>query len=1565
MRTGLSRVPLLPTRDNTLLLEAGCASEKTRKLLSTWLKQALRDNPDMAVIFVTTRKTHADDLAATVKALVEGMGFVNYLDAKSSGLSKTAFLADARRLIVSEQSLSRVNTELYQGGVVIMDEVRSLASIPGDLTLPNPEREIQAVLRTLCTHAAYRVAMDADVSADGAVRDWLRVVAAHFDVLHVQLRQAALHRELHYGFKGSEKVVRDEKVMRCRLRLALFRARKSRVDAMAGEAGQRLRLAAQKVIGSLLRPARLSSEPSSAADRLKLPVRRSTKDARDAPVDWKPVSAGLIKREPERTHGPGYDRLAMACFWVAKADVSRQVERVFVGCASKAQAGGVVTEAVDIGARLALDEGFYKGKGSNDKVKREHFQDTSKPWLWADAVVATSTLSVGVNVRVHFACCFLYTTASAYTGKLRELFQGVVRVGRDAGDPLRDERIFMLIHGPTPSLDSVPMSQSRRHAAKLEERRLAAIASSKAAADAKQTADARLGIEGQEFNGAEAALDEPMLSLFAWRDLEMEDNEGERHVVKAMALCRIYTRNWEPKRMAGLSHAEKTELSAFELDRKARGESPRPLTADAAVSGMNTADRYNWLIGELRRAADADVAGSGAVASQFGEEEAQDAIAQTPEQRLAVQQGRFLADQEALLTQARGELDARGAVRQELYEVLTLLHPPGEYEQVSWPKDGEAFELLCVVIARVRQRALLSVVPRGELEVVHEMLRREGKTAHRDAVTPAHEMHGLLSAFAKVLDVPFASMLAGGEFNPGCHADADHLQSGACHPTCDGTCHEWLRCHNRWRAKSGSPPQQQKDEARRKEALRLAQLMGAKQPNGTALHGRSTLVTIFSAVLDSVLALTSPGADNGGGPGERKVVVAGRRCWQVTGPWLVGDAHAALADSMPLPMLRPEEKRLQYVRADQWAARFEELTSELPAPDPYAPLLSDDPMDSGEAGSSSGGGGTVAAGPSGGGGQRWGFDPRQKTFLVAKPRLDSMIETLERESPAVVAATSEIDARLNKLREDSQGAAGGAKSAFVLLVHPTEPKVLMAREERRGWSGDRWRGGVARLNPLGGKSDAFRGDTNLRDTVAREARELTAEKLSTTAYRSLLSGAGVTGAYDAATKAFVYAHRLTNPQDASLPAHVPARHQKHQQLLGLHWVPLDGLLDDAWCEQHCHAFCRSQIATARLLLQALVQPGGGSGGGASACDIGATAREMKELEALCKPLARHQSLLAVARAMAARCEGKPVDDRGYVTLSDTYSQRGTGGRRYVDAAYLPSTADEEGIWERRTATLQGGHKDLRPVCCGEFVHDADCENGDYRLIASRAEADGLAHLVPSVFDFVEHRGEYFKEICELHTGCTDDMAKRLPNVVGYDGDYYTWLRKYDLETPSDRLKAFDGKKCKTFLPEGMCRADEPNMARELHAMREACSEHPRYAAHVAAKRAELERRDGGPRRKHATSLWSNLVQTWENEVLCIKDETLFGLGWDTWWLEFDGLAAAPSPNGCAEPDFKAALAQAQAACRARGWKYVALDDKPLHGRQDETPKSIAKAREALKAWQIRKGGVAADQMDTD
>ena len=74
VRTG--QTELLPTRHNTLLIEAGCSAEKTRKLIK-WLSELLAIDPDMPVLFLTTRKTHADDLAATL-AHAGLTGFKNY-----------------------------------------------------------------------------------------------------------------------------------------------------------------------------------------------------------------------------------------------------------------------------------------------------------------------------------------------------------------------------------------------------------------------------------------------------------------------------------------------------------------------------------------------------------------------------------------------------------------------------------------------------------------------------------------------------------------------------------------------------------------------------------------------------------------------------------------------------------------------------------------------------------------------------------------------------------------------------------------------------------------------------------------------------------------------------------------------------------------------------------------------------------------------------------------------------------------------------------------------------------------------------------------------------------------------------------------------------------------------------------------------------------------------------------------------------------------------------------------------------------------------------------------------
>ena len=367
---------------NTLLVEAGCSAEKTRKLIK-WLTGELSINPYMPVIFITTRKTHADDLAATL-AHAGLTGFKNYLDANSTDMSKTEYLSDATRLIVSLQSIALVNLELYRGGVVVMDEVRSLAAIPGGGTLDNTTRLTEGVraLETLCSGAKYRVAMDADVSADGAVRDWLRLVAPRFNVLHVQLRKAALKREVHMGFTASKK---SALIMKMRVKLALHHAHRSRAEAMEGEAGDQLRAAAVAVIDSLVRVVR------GAAGDYVLP-RRKDGGARDAPVEWRAVSWGLARRrladlvgrELDSGAGGGGEGHASgvnvkSAFTDARSGVCRLIQRVFVIASRPSQADAVVKMADAIGARVAVDEGKYSGKGS-DATKRAHFKDTTGAW---------------------------------------------------------------------------------------------------------------------------------------------------------------------------------------------------------------------------------------------------------------------------------------------------------------------------------------------------------------------------------------------------------------------------------------------------------------------------------------------------------------------------------------------------------------------------------------------------------------------------------------------------------------------------------------------------------------------------------------------------------------------------------------------------------------------------------------------------------------------------------------------------------------------------------------------------------------------------------------------------------------------------------------------------------------------------------------------------------------------------------------------------------------------------------------------------------------------------------
>ena len=399
------------------------------------------------------------------------------------------------------------------------------------------------------------------------------------------------------------------------------------------------------------------------------------------------------------------------------------------------------------------------------------------------------------------------------------------------------------------------------------------------------------------------------------------------------------------------------------------------------------------------------------------------------------------------------------------------------------------------------------------------------------------------------------------------------------------------------------------------------------------------------------------------------------------------------------------------------------------------------------------------------------------------------------------------------------------------------------------------------------------------------------------------------------TKSYVYVYRSPKGSDAGL-------HEKWRSvpatptLKGVEWVPIQQLLDEAWCRQHCHGFSLEMIAAARPLLQQAATASGGVGPSGTHPDAAVHRQELKELDALHSHLARFEGFHSVARGFEMRCEAGHAGPDGWVNLADTYKE--TVGRRYVESHGLPRVESEK-RWQGappRTATLQGGHSDLRTVCCGARAHDIDCENGDYRLICSLATQTGNVDLVPTAFDYVAHREAYIKEICELH-GCDEGTAKRLPNVVGNGGSYETWLRNNALRVPSRGLAAFDGKKCKAFLPPRQCkRGSEPNMTRELEALRTALFDHPRFRATVEAERGRLQREGLKPSWQHDASLWSTcVVQASENEVLGHIERALFRLGWDVWALIFDGLMAAPSAV-CTEPDVKKAWRRR----RLRAWR---------------------------------------------
>ena len=324
------------------------------------------------------------------------------------------------------------------------------------------------------------------------------------------------------------------------------------------------------------------------------------------------------------------------------------------------------------------------------------------------------------------------------------------------------------------------------------------------------------------------------------------------------------------------------------------------------------------------------------------------------------------------------------------------------------------------------------------------------------------------------------------------------------------------------------------------------------------------------------------------------------------------------------------------------------------------------------------------------------------------------------------------------------------------------------------------------------------------------------------------------------------------------------------------------------------------------------------------------------------------------------CTSFDADGRLCREVEYEYSKKlqGIGARRYAKGGLLSDGAvalSAAGGKRKKLvfSTLQGFLSDGRALLVGKTAFDVDCENGDPRLIVSLAEQTGHSRLIPSIIYYVQHRGRCLEAIKQRH-GVEKNIAKRLPNTLCYGGSYKTWRDTFELPEAENTLTG--------VLDEAMAKV--LNIGNELREFMKKMFVHERFKKLVDAERPRIRRE----KTNVDASLTSLIIQTCENMVLGIIDKALFDLGWDVLALIFDGLLAEPTTHSgwIAERGSPAsledALAKAQSACEAKGWKVV-LAEKPLHGKYqtaDDPLPTIMNARRAMADFEALEGAGAVD-----
>jgi hypothetical protein len=129
--------------------------------------------------------------------------------------------------------------------------------------------------------------------------------------------------------------------------------------------------------------------------------------------------------------------------------------RLAVVCGSKATAQAYGKECLEMGVPYAI----YHG-GVSARLKADHFANPDEAWVGVQCVIYNTCLTVGVDPKTTvFSKIFVHTSRNG--GSLRDLFQGVCRIGRKA-NLLTNTEIHCVVHSEDPRETAIKQEKARK-----------------------------------------------------------------------------------------------------------------------------------------------------------------------------------------------------------------------------------------------------------------------------------------------------------------------------------------------------------------------------------------------------------------------------------------------------------------------------------------------------------------------------------------------------------------------------------------------------------------------------------------------------------------------------------------------------------------------------------------------------------------------------------------------------------------------------------------------------------------------------------------------------------------------------------------------------------------------------------------------------------------------------------------------------------------------------------------------------------------------------------------------